>query len=119
MIMLGMGRMVISVEIYLGHWDQFADGCRAVSSTLNETVNKWIAFLCEGEERMTEHDVTYGPEIVMQARRIVMIVSGKEKAETLKQAVQGEITVRVPSSIVKMHPDFTIIADEDALSLLK
>lgn len=55
---------------------------------------------------------------IMQARRIVMVVSGESKANILKQAFFGPVTPRVPASILQLHPDFTLVADEAALSAL-
>lgn len=52
---------------------------------------------------------------IMQARRIVMVVSGESKANILKQAFFGPVTPRVPASILQLHPDFTLVADEAAL----
>lgn len=53
---------------------------------------------------------------IMQARRIVMVVSGESKANILEQAFFGPVTPRVPASILQLHPDFTLVADEAALS---
>ena len=47
-----------------------------------------------------------------------MIVNGKEKAEILKKVLDSPVTDELPSTILKLHPNFTIIADEDAASLL-
>lgn len=55
---------------------------------------------------------------IMQARRIVMVVAGESKANILKQAFFGPVTPRVPASILQLHPDFTLVADEAALSAL-
>ena len=55
---------------------------------------------------------------IMQAQRIVMVVSGESKANILKQAFFGPVTPRVPASILQLHPDFTLVADEAALSAL-
>ena len=55
---------------------------------------------------------------IMSSHRILVLVSGKDKASILKQVVQGPVTPQVPGSILQFHPDCTIIADEDALSEL-
>ena len=47
-----------------------------------------------------------------------MVVSGESKADILKQAFFGPVTPRVPASILQLHPDFTLVADEAALSAL-
>ena len=61
---------------------------------------------------------TMGPKSLMRVRRLVMIVNGKEKAEILKKVLDSPVTDELPSTILKLHPNFTIIADEDAASLL-
>ena len=56
---------------------------------------------------------------IMQARHIILLASGKQKAQALYEAVYGEITPRVPASILKLHPHTAIFADEEALSVIK
>ena len=55
---------------------------------------------------------------IMQAKKIVVVVSGKDKAKILREVVAGPITPRVPASVLQLHPDVTIVADEAALSVL-
>ena len=52
----------------------------------------------------------------MMAKKILIVVSGEDKAETVKNAFFGPVTPQVPASILQMHPDVTIVADEAALS---
>ena len=52
----------------------------------------------------------------MMAKKILLVVSGKAKAHALYQTLFGPINPRVPSSILQLHPDVTIVADKDALS---
>lgn len=58
---------------------------------------------------------TMGIGTIMNARKIILAVSGKDKAAILKQALYGPVTPLVPASILQFHPDVTVIADEDAL----
>lgn len=60
---------------------------------------------------------TMGIQTIMAARKIVIIISGKDKAEIVKKAFFGPVTPAVPASILQMHTDVVVIADEDALSL--
>ena len=53
---------------------------------------------------------------IMKADKIVVVVSGEDKAEALAKAVYGEITPEVPASILQLHNNVTIVADEAALS---
>ena len=54
----------------------------------------------------------------MQAKKILLVANGKNKAAAIKAAVTGPINPKVPASILQLHPDCTIVADEEALSLL-
>ncbi len=54
----------------------------------------------------------------MLARKIVVVVSGADKADILKKVVEGPITPEVPASILQLHPDVTIVADEAAAAKL-
>ena len=70
------------------------------------------------EEDVPRQAYTMGIGNIMSSHRILVLVSGKDKASILKQVVQGPVTPQVPGSILQFHPDCTIIADEDALSEL-
>lgn len=59
---------------------------------------------------------TMGIGTIMRAKKVLMIVSGKDKAAILKEALYGPVTPQVPASILQFHPDAIVIADEDALS---
>lgn len=61
---------------------------------------------------------TMGIKSIMQARKIVVLVSGESKARALRDALYGKITPTVPASILQIHNDVTIVADEAARSLL-
>jgi len=52
----------------------------------------------------------------MRAKKILLIVSGEEKAEILHEALHGPVTSQVPASILQLHPDVIIVADEAALA---
>ncbi len=61
---------------------------------------------------------TMGIQTIMNARKIVVVVSGKDKAEIVKKAFTGPVTPAVPASILQMHPDVTVVCDAEAASLL-
>ena len=52
----------------------------------------------------------------MRARKLLMIITGEDKAEITAAALAGEVTPQVPASIIQFHPDVTVIADAAALS---
>ena len=63
--------------------------------------------------------VTMGLKSIMNARKIVLIATGKNKAQAIYNLLKGPKTEEVPCSILQDHPDCTIYVDEDAYSLVK
>ena len=61
---------------------------------------------------------TMGIGTVMAARKVLMVVTGADKAEILKKSFFGPVTPEVPASILQFHPDVTVICDEAAAALL-
>jgi glucosamine-6-phosphate deaminase len=63
--------------------------------------------------------LTVGVGTVMDAREVLIIVSGYAKARALKAAVEGSVTHWWPLSCLQMHPKAIIVCDEEALDELK
>lgn len=63
--------------------------------------------------------VTMGLKSIMSAKKIVLIATGKNKAQAIYNLLCGPKTEDVPCSILQDHPDCTIYVDEDAYSLVK
>ncbi|MGN0421833.1 MAG: glucosamine-6-phosphate deaminase [Lachnospiraceae bacterium] len=70
------------------------------------------------EEEVPRQAYTMGIKNIMQAKKILVIVSGADKAQILEKVLHGPITPEVPASILQLHNDVTIVADEAALSCL-
>lgn len=51
--------------------------------------------------------------------KILLIATGEAKADALYKSLYGPITPNVPASILQLHPDVTVVADEDALKLIR
>lgn len=62
--------------------------------------------------------ITMGIGTIMSARSIVLLASGRSKAEPVRGMVRGPISPRLPASVLQLHPDVTVILDEEAASLL-
>ncbi len=62
--------------------------------------------------------VTMGIQSIMQARQILVVVSGEGKADIVERAFRGPVTPAVPASILQMHPDVILVGDKAALSKL-
>ena len=61
---------------------------------------------------------TMGIGTIMKAKKVLVVVSGEDKAEIVAKAFTGEVTPKVPASILQMHQDVTVVADKAALSKL-
>ncbi len=83
----------------------------------DNTIDANARFFASRDE-VPRQAVTMGIKSIMQARHILVVVSGKDKAEIVKRAFFGPVTPKVPASILQMHPHVSLVADEAALSLL-
>ena len=67
---------------------------------------------------MPTHALTMGIASIMQAKRIVLVATGKNKAAAVRAMIEGPVDPMVPASILQMHRHATILLDADAASLL-
>lgn len=70
----------------------------------------------ESREQVPTQAYTMGIQNIMAAKQILMVANGKGKAKILKEAFQGPITPQIPASILQLHPNVILVADEEALS---
>ena len=70
------------------------------------------------KDEVPRRAITMGIKSIMQARHILVVVSGEDKAEIVRRAFAGPVTPLVPASILQMHPHLSLVGDEAALSLL-
>ena len=73
----------------------------------------------EHESDVPRRALTMGPKSITEAKKILILAVGANKAEAVKGMVEGKVTPDLPASILQRHPDCTLIADEAAASLLK
>jgi len=69
-------------------------------------------------EEVPTRAYTMGMKAIMQARKILLVASGSAKAEILEAALFGPITPQVPASILQLHPNVTVVADQEALAVI-
>jgi glucosamine-6-phosphate deaminase len=58
--------------------------------------------------------ITVGVGTILDSRRCVLLATGAEKAEIVAKAVEGALTSMVSASALQMHPDCTVVLDEEA-----
>lgn len=61
---------------------------------------------------------TMGIGTIMGARRILLLATGADKAAIVRDALQGEVTPRVPASVLQEHADVTVLLDKEAAQCL-
>ena len=85
---------------------------------LAESTIRDNARLFDRIEDVPTRAITMGIADVMQAKKILLMANGKNKAEAVRAMVRGEVTEACPASILQRHPDATVILDKEAAALL-
>ena len=97
--------------------DEFVKGTNKVSLT-DSTIDANARFFASRDDVPT-HAYTMGIGSIMKAKRVLLVATGENKAQAVKDCFFGPIKPQAPGSILQLHPDFTIVADEAAMSLVK
>ena len=86
---------------------------------LTESTIKANARFFETMEDVPKQAYTKGIKNIMTAKKILLVATGEAKADALYKSLYGPITPNVPASILQLHPDVTVVADEGALKLIR
>lgn len=84
--------------------------------TLSERTIQANTRFFSSRDEVPRQAYTMGIRTIMSARRILVVVSGEDKADIVKTAFFGPVTPQVPASILQLHGDVILVADEAALS---
>lgn len=79
---------------------------------LHESTIKANSRFFANVDEVPKRAITMGMVSIMQAKKILLIASGKEKRDILEKAFYGPITPEIPASILQLHPDITVIYSE-------
>ena len=85
-------------------------------------IDKARTYVPNGLETMDDvpkQAYTMGIKNIMTAKKILLVATGEAKADALYKSLYGPITPNVPASILQLHPDVTVVADEGALKLIR
>jgi glucosamine-6-phosphate deaminase len=88
-----------------------------VADLTEETIEANARFFASKDEVPTKA-VTMGVGPIMKSKKIILIASGKNKAWAVQQMVSDVVTTKIPATLLKLHPDVTVVLDKDAASLL-
>ncbi len=86
--------------------------------TLHEGTRKDNARFFASLDEVPTHAITMGIANIMNAKKILVLASGKGKANAVHAMVQGKVDPSCPASVLQNHPDVVVVVDEDAASLL-
>ena len=92
---------------------------RTHETALAEITRQANARFFASRDDVPTHAYTMGIGSIMKAKRVLLVVNGEKKAQAVKDCFFGPIKPQAPGSILQLHPDFTLVADEAALSLVK
>jgi len=93
---------------------------RTRDKALTPTTLKQNAAMFGGDlEKVPKRALTMGVGTILDARELLVLVTGAAKAEILARAVEGPITAMVSASAIQLHPSCKVIADEDAAGRLR
>ena len=97
--------------------DQFDKETHCVNLT-ESTIQANKRFF-ESADDVPKQAYTMGIGTIMAAKKILVVVSGADKASIVKKALTGPVTPGVPASILQMHPDVTVVCDAAAYAELE
>ena len=89
-----------------------------VVSLAEETIRSNSVYFGE-DERMPTQAITVGIGVLMQAKEILLLISGKAKAEIAYSVFCDAVSPKIPATVLRFHRNVTAIIDEDALSVIK
>ena len=94
--------------------DHFSKGTHCVD--LTESTIQANSRLFDSIDDVPRQAYTMGVQTIMYARSILVVASGEDKADAVWAMCLGPVTPQVPASILQLHTNCTVIADEAALS---
>ncbi len=68
--------------------------------------------------KVPQYALTMGVSVICRARNIVLIATGSKKAQVVRDMIKGDITPRLPASILQRHAHISVFLDAEAASML-
>lgn len=104
--LLGLGH---NGHIGFNEPDDFFEAATHCVQLSEKTIEANQRFFASRDE-VPKSAITMGMKGIMQAKKVLLIVNGKDKADILDKALNGPVTPQVPASILQLHPDLTVVA---------
>lgn len=90
-----------------------------ITPLTEQTINDNARFFNDDPNLVPKSAITQGLGTIMRAKKIVLIATGKNKAEAVQGMLKGPMTTDCPASILQDHDDVTVILDHEAASLVE
>ncbi|MEX0747639.1 MAG: glucosamine-6-phosphate deaminase [Rhodothermales bacterium] len=94
-------------------------GSRTRIKTLTQKTVRDNARFFENPDDVPIYAITMGIGTIMDARTLLLIASGENKAEAVRNALEGPITGICPATVVQMHRFAHVLLDKPAASKLQ
>ena len=85
---------------------------------LTESTIKDNSRLFKNIDEVPRQAFTMGLKNIMNAKKVLILANGENKAQAVYGLVKGEVTENVPASVLQLHPDCTLVCDEAAARLI-
>ena len=95
------------------------DGRTRVVELAERTRQANARFFNNNIDEVPRRAITMGIGTILEARRLLLLASGADKAPVIQRLVEGEPTPEVPASALHLHPDATVLVDAAAASRLR
>lgn len=89
-----------------------------VTDLAESTIKDNCRFFDNDISKVPTQAVTQGIGTIMKAKNILLIATGANKAQAVKDMLEGPVDEKCPASILQKHDNVTVIIDEGAASLL-
>ncbi|MEE9602475.1 MAG: glucosamine-6-phosphate deaminase [Thermoguttaceae bacterium] len=83
-----------------------------------QTINDNARFFDKAED-VPIYGITMGVGTILEARKLVLVANGENKADAIAKAIEGPVTSMITASALQLHPDVDIFIDEAAASRLQ
>lgn len=90
-----------------------------IKSLTRQTRRDNARFFGGDADQVPAHCLTQGLGTISEARHLMLLATGEEKAEAVRQLVEGPVSARWPATVMQFHPKVTVLVDEEAASGLE
>lgn len=90
-----------------------------IKTLTRQTIEDNARFFDNDPEKVPAHAITMGIGTIMESKQIVLLALGANKADAVRDTIEGAVSAMVPASVLQMHPNVKMIVDEAAAAKLQ